>query len=179
GIRRLGRSCLTSTTDELPAGCPHFRTSGVSIPQGNYGSGRPNLPILHLCPRNQVVEAVMKMTGADCEQHSVRHIAVPRTGDDFFATGEFERDVTVWSLKARKCIGVMRTILDFGGTRLAVPCADRPFIITGSWRKGVAAYEGTTGGVLWSRKDLKNVQQVCDLSDNGGLQVGIGLDNGP
>jgi len=106
-------------------------------------------------------------------------IALPRMGKfNLFAAGQNENIVTVWSFREQRKISEFKTILDFGGFRLAMPSYSDLIISTGSWSRGVTSYTAEHGDILWSRSDLKNIQQVCDLSNNGLPLIGIGLDSG-
>lgn len=96
-----------------------------------------------------------------------------------FATGEFKDHVNVWSIQQRRRVQELSTILDFGGLRLAMTSQVCPKIIAGSWKKGVAAYDCQNGQVLWSRADLRTVQEIRDFSDLQSSRIGIGLDRGP
>lgn len=113
------------------------------------------------------------------EHRAIEHLAVPNTGEDLFVTGESDRQVTVWSFQARKRVNDLSTILDFGGNRLALVCDHRPIVVAGSWTTGIAAYEVATRRLLWHRRDLQNVQIVCDLSKSDGGWVGVGLEGRP
>jgi outer membrane protein assembly factor BamB len=109
----------------------------------------------------------------------IEHIGLPRDGENLFATGEATKRVTVWSILTRERISQFSTILDFGGPRLALVCENHPTVVTGSWTRGVSAYDGVSGQELWSRRDLKNVQLVRDLSDNDAALIGVGLEDRP
>src|SRR5205085_7070888 len=78
---------------------------------------------------------------------------------------------------SRKKIGSISTVLDFGGDRLGLLVGERPMIVAGSWQNGVKVYDSESGSVLWSRPDMRQIQQVCDLSCKGAMRVGIGLDS--
>ena len=90
----------------------------------------------------------------------VRHIASGARGD-LFVTGAFECDVTVWSLAARRQLADFRTVLDFGGERLALCEPDgEPVVVAGSWERNVISAYARDGECLWQRKDLTRVQQL-------------------
>src|SRR5689334_3797177 len=106
-------------------------------------------------------------------------IALPRTGKfNFFAAGRRGGIVIVWSFAERKKISEFETTLDFGGPRLAMGPSANPLVATGSWRRGITAYAARHGGLLWSRPDLKCIQQACDLSDDKQPLIGVGLEAG-
>jgi outer membrane protein assembly factor BamB len=113
------------------------------------------------------------------QTHAIDQIAVARGQPDLFATGEFERRVRLWSFRQRSRIAELSTVLDSGGSRLLPVWAGRPIVIAGSYTKGVEAYEAKTGRVLWSRRDLKGVQQICELSKSGSILVGVGCEDRP
>jgi Anaphase-promoting complex subunit 4 WD40 domain len=107
----------------------------------------------------------------------VRQIASGARGE-LFATGEFERQVQVWSLVDRRRLGDLDTVLDFGGERLAL-CAhgSDPIVIAGAWeRDGICGY-GLSGEQLWQRKDLRKVQRLS-WAGNGELVTAC-FDEGP
>jgi hypothetical protein len=62
---------------------------------------------------------------------------------------------------------------------LGIVCSSEPVVVAGSWKKGAAAYDASTGQCLWSRRDLKYIQYVQDLSNEYSLVVGIGLEDAP
>jgi Anaphase-promoting complex subunit 4 WD40 domain len=107
----------------------------------------------------------------------VRQIASGARGD-LFATGEFERQVKVWSLVDRRQLGDFSTVLDFGGRRLALCAHDSdPIVIAGAWeRHGICGY-GLNGEQFWQRKDLKKVQRLS-WAGNGELVTAC-FDEGP
>jgi hypothetical protein len=61
-------------------------------------------------------------------------------------------------------------------SRLAVLSSPAPTVVAGSWHRGVQGYDAMSRRIVWWRKDLKHVQQVCDLSNRESHFVGIGLD---
>ena len=74
--------------------------------------------------------------------------------------GEFERTVHVWDLTTATLLSRFDTILDFGGTRLAVT-ADGKNCIAAAYRvEGIAAYSTSNGAEVWRRKDLKKAQTL-------------------
>ena len=108
----------------------------------------------------------------------IEQIAVTRLGEDLFATGEFDTNVSVWSVAARSCVTRLATILDFGGERLAITSSRSPIVATGSWTRGINAYECSVGKRIWSRFQIRNVQQVCDLSEPSNPRLGVVTEGG-
>jgi hypothetical protein len=89
----------------------------------------------------------------------IRHLATSWSGS-VIAAGEFERTVHLWDVAKRKHVSTFPTILDFGGTRLAVT-PDGKNCIAGAYRvEGIAAYSTVDGTETWRRKDLKKVQTL-------------------
>src|SRR5260370_17518378 len=103
------------------------------------------------------------MTEAFDKDIGIKHIAVPRTGEDLLAIGESKKRVTVWSFQARRKVCRLATVLDFGGPRLGLACKGQPIVVAGSWRKGAVAYKDKSAEILWSRPDLKGIQQLPNL----------------
>lgn len=99
----------------------------------------------------------------------VRHIAVSES-TPVFAVGAFEHDVTVWDYSQRRKVAELKTILDFGGERLAIYNREPPLLIAGAYnRYGVCAYNLSPPGVVaWWRRDLKNPQMIS-VSERLGL----------
>lgn len=89
----------------------------------------------------------------------IRHVATSWSGS-VIAAGEFERTVHVWDLAAARQLATFDTILDFGGTRLAITGDGKNCIAAAYHVEGVAAYSTSDGTETWRRKDLKKVQTV-------------------
>ena len=106
-------------------------------------------------------------------ENAIRHIAVSREGD-LFATGAFERIVTVWSYPERRKIAELETHMDFGGRRLAIVGGTRPRLLAGAYhRYGIACYDPLAGSRLWERRDLKRVQTVSACGETRVCVVGL------
>lgn len=89
---------------------------------------------------------------------AIRHIASPRSDSDVFATARFENEVTVWSIRERRALATIDTVMDFGGERLAVLGEPDVRVVAGVWeRHGICAYD-LAGELVWQRKDLKKPQ---------------------
>jgi hypothetical protein len=123
------------------------------------------------------------MPSSKNESDTAEQLALPRgEGIDLFAASHSESIVAVWSFAKRKKVAEFNTSLDFGGLRLTMgSCAssDIPIISTGSWRNGLTSYTANDGTVLWTRSDLRKIQQVCDLSGGKQSLIGVGLNSGP
>lgn len=103
----------------------------------------------------------------------VRHIATSWEGHRV-AVAECDRRVAVWDVVSAEKVSEFDTVLDFGGTRLAIT-QDGERVIAGAYhRYGIACYDASTGVQLWQRKDLKKVQYV-GLSHSG-VQVYCGFE---
>jgi hypothetical protein len=95
--------------------------------------------------------------------------------DLIVAAEESEHRVHVIGLRPSRRIATFDTIIDFGGSRLALcaPGSD-PVVVAGAWeRHGAAAYDGTTGTKLWQRRDLKRVQRLSPAAAGGIVAVGL------
>jgi len=103
------------------------------------------------------------------ELMDIRHIAVSES-TPVFAVGAFEHDVTVWDYAQRRKAAELKTILDFGGERLAIYNRDPSLLIAGAYnRYGICAYDlRTPGEKAWWRRDLKN-PQIISVSERLGL----------
>src|SRR5215471_4978584 len=109
----------------------------------------------------------------------IRHIAVPQADGDIFATAEFEEKVTLWSIESRKKLAEIRTVLDFGGKRLALVQEHSLCLLSAARYYGpVSAYD-LEGNVLWSRKDLVGVQQLSAIPNAPEPMIGVGADDQP
>ena len=99
----------------------------------------------------------------------IRHIAVSES-TPVFAVGAFEHDVTVWDYSQRRKVAEFKTILDFGGERLAIYNREPPLLIAGAYnRYGICAYNlFPLDAVAWWRRDLKNPQMI-NVSERLGL----------
>ena len=117
------------------------------------------------------------MTGhLGVERMDIRQIAVSES-TPFFAVGAFEHDVTVWDYSQRRKVAELKTILDFGGERLAISNREPPLLIAGAYnRYGICAYNlSPPGKVAWWRRDLKKPQMIS-VSERLGL-ISSSFDN--
>jgi len=104
---------------------------------------------------------------------------VPQAETDVFATAEYERNVTLWSLRDREKINELSTVLDYGARRIAVVQeSEHCRLIAASFEGPVNAYD-PEGNVVWSRGDLTGVQQVMPLVSNSRALIGLGLEGQP
>jgi len=90
---------------------------------------------------------------------SIRQLAASFSGSHI-AAGEFEGTVHVWDLATAKLTTAFPTILDFGGTRLAITGDGRCCLTAAYHVEGLAAYAANDGTELWRRRDLKKAQAV-------------------
>src|SRR5919198_3392303 len=105
---------------------------------------------------------------------AIRHIACPLATSSWFATGEWERTVEVWSTSGRSRVSSFETMLDPGGRRLAAVGESSPVVVSGAYhRYGIGGYDAATGEVLWQRNDLKRVQSLDPLPER---RVAAGFD---
>ena len=108
--------------------------------------------------------------------HDVRHLvaawAVARV-----ALGEFEKTVAVWDVTSPRRISIFDTVLDFGGERLALSGAGDVLIAAAYHRYGVAAYDVSTGDVMWQRRDIKRPQRLT--VSHSARVVYVGTDEKP
>jgi hypothetical protein len=109
----------------------------------------------------------------------IRHIAVPQAETDIFATAELEDRVTLWSLRDRRKLTEIRTVLDFGATRLAmVQHLGSCLLIAASFEGPVNGYD-LEGSVLWSRKDLVGAQHLTPIPNGPEPMIGVGSEGEP
>ena len=95
---------------------------------------------------------------------AIRHIACPLATSSWFATGEWERAVEVWSTSEQSRVSSFETVLDPGGRRLAAVGENGPVVVAGAYNLyGIDGYDAATGEVLWQRNDLKRVQSLDPL----------------
>lgn len=89
----------------------------------------------------------------------IRHLASSWSGS-VIAAAEFERRVYVWDVAAERHLATFPTIMDFGGTRLAVTPDGRSCIAAAYHVEGIAGYTASDGTEIWRRKDLKKIQTL-------------------
>jgi WD40 repeat protein len=113
----------------------------------------------------------------------IRQIAISPNGRRA-ALGAFDTAVEIWDLTRPKRISCFDTVLDFGGSRLALS-RDGSVVVTADYeRRGIAGYDAESGKLIWQRQDLKKVQQLTpSLHTNriyAGFETGSGcaLDGG-
>lgn len=106
----------------------------------------------------------------------VRHLAGSADGSRI-AAGAFEHHAAVWDLRTREQVSAFRTVLDFGGDRLAIDPAGRRVAAAAYNRLGLAAYDADTGEAAWTRADVKQLQRIAFSPD--GRQLFAGADVGP
>ncbi len=92
----------------------------------------------------------------------IRHISTTFNGRRI-ALAEFQSQVQIFDISTLSVISEFQTILDFGGTRMAISENGR-ICICGCWeRHGIIAYNADTGEKIWQRKDLKKLQHLYIL----------------
>jgi hypothetical protein len=89
----------------------------------------------------------------------IRYFASSWSGS-VIAAAEFERTVHVWDFDGPRHLATFPTIMDFGGTRLAVTPDGRNCIAAAYHVEGIAGYVASDGTELWRRKDLKKTQTL-------------------
>ena len=106
---------------------------------------------------------------------AIRHLAACDESS-LIAAAFFESRVQIWNSDKAQLVGEFETVLDFGGRRLVL-AAGGSICVTGSWKRGLAAYSVPDGTCLWNRDDLTHLQ-LLTLSASG-LEVNCGFENRP
>src|SRR5262249_36325207 len=96
----------------------------------------------------------------------IRHFASSWSGS-VIAAAEFERTVHVWDVAAERHLATFPTIMDPGGTRLAVTPDGKTCIAAAYHVEGIAGYAASTGTEVWRRKDRKKTQTLRVSLDGG------------
>jgi hypothetical protein len=68
--------------------------------------------------------------------------------------------VQVWDLDSQEMITEFPTVLDAGGSRLAISRDGSRVAAAAYARKGLAMYDAATGACRWRRADIKKIQEV-------------------
>jgi WD40 repeat protein len=89
----------------------------------------------------------------------IRHFASSWSGS-VVAAAEFEHTVHVWDVGAQIHLATFPTIMDFGGTRIAITPDGKNCIAAAYHVEGIAAYAASDGAEIWRRKDLKKTQTL-------------------
>jgi outer membrane protein assembly factor BamB len=89
----------------------------------------------------------------------IRHLATSWSGS-VIAAAEFERTVYVWDVAGGRHLATFPTIMDYGGTRLALTPDGQHCIAAAYHVEGIAAYDASDGTEVWRRKDLKKTQTL-------------------
>ncbi|MGY1715233.1 hypothetical protein ACI78R_12295 [Geodermatophilus sp. SYSU D01106] len=106
----------------------------------------------------------------------VWRVAAAPWDDDLVATGSWERTVDVWSLSRGGHVTGLDTVLDAGGTRLALVAEPEPVVVTGAWtRHGVCGY-ALDGFRIWQNRARRNVEGLTALT---GGRVAVGYASQP
>jgi outer membrane protein assembly factor BamB len=93
----------------------------------------------------------------------IRHLKSSKD-NSLLAAALFEHTVFMWDIKLETKISDFTTILDSGGNRLLLNETGK-ICIAASFHKGIAAYESSSGKLIWHRKDIRMVQSL-NLSAN-------------
>jgi outer membrane protein assembly factor BamB len=89
----------------------------------------------------------------------IRQFAATWSGP-VLAAGEFEKIVHIWDVESQKHLATFPTIMDFGGSRLAIT-SDGENLVAANYRLGhIAAYSTVDGTELWRRKDRRELGKV-------------------
>jgi hypothetical protein len=107
---------------------------------------------------------------------AIRHLATSRSGS-IFAAAEFESVVSIWELNDQKKISEFPTVLDFGGSRLAIDGTGERCIAGAYHVNGIWCYNTRDGSVVWNRKDLKKVQRIWMLPSQS--EIACAFEEGP
>lgn len=101
----------------------------------------------------------------------VRHLATS-FGGTRAAAAAFERTVSIWDLQTGEHVSTFQTALDFGGRRIAINEEGTRCAAAAYTRNGLACYDVNTGSLVWSRRDLKQIQHLSMSRDAGRLYCG-------
>lgn len=89
----------------------------------------------------------------------IRHISTSFSGH-IIALAEFETQVQIFDIDTFKVISEFKTVLSFGGQRIAINEIGN-ICVCGAWAKyGICGYNTNSGNLIWQRKDLKKVQNL-------------------
>lgn len=102
---------------------------------------------------------------------AVRHLAGGIDGSRI-AAAAFEHHVSVWDVRTREHVSTVRTILDFGGDRLAMHPSGKSVAAAAYNRHGLAAYDAETGAPAWTRPDVRQLQRIGFSPDGRHLFAG-------
>jgi len=89
----------------------------------------------------------------------IRHFA-SSWSSSVIAAAEFEHTVHVWDVVTERHLATFATIMDFGGTRLAMTPDGRNCTAAAYHVEGIAGYVASDGTEVWRRKDLKKTQKL-------------------
>jgi hypothetical protein len=102
---------------------------------------------------------------------AIRQLAATYDGPRI-AAAEFECTVQIWDLRTRKRFSVFETLLDFGGTRLAISPRGDTCAAAAYRPGGLACYATDSGDVVYARNDLKKLQRLVYSPDGKLLYCG-------
>jgi len=108
---------------------------------------------------------------------AIRHLAI--SDESAIVAAAFaDAIVQMWSWRTGEKLGEFKTVLDFGGHRLALT-PDGKTCIAASYqrrrkgRRGLAAYSIPDGAVLWLREDIPHIQSVRISGDGNEIYCGV------
>jgi hypothetical protein len=102
----------------------------------------------------------------------IRHISTSWCST-VFAAAKFKSVVSIWNFATRERLAEFPTILDFGGTRLAIDEFGTKCIAGAYQRKGVCCHRTQDGEALWQRPDLGRVQHISILPCQPAIACGF------
>jgi hypothetical protein len=114
---------------------------------------------------------------------SAIRLLAPSWSGKYFATAQRSEvakrkaDVSIWNLETELKESEFPTIMDFGGSRLAIDLEGRHCIAAAFNLDGIACYSAKTGETVWQRADLRKGQSVQIWPS--GNQVSCAFEEGP
>jgi outer membrane protein assembly factor BamB len=94
----------------------------------------------------------------------IRHLAISRDSS-IVAAAEFEHKVHIWDINTGNKISEFMTVLDFGGTRLALSHDGLLCLAASYGRGGISCHSTKNGEILWHRNDLSKFQKLSMAAD--------------
>jgi hypothetical protein len=108
---------------------------------------------------------------ADANPDPIRHLAASFRSSRI-AIAAFKRTAATLQIDGSEHSGPFDTVLDFGGSRLALSADGQRLFTCAYQRLGMAAYESRTGRIVWTRRDVKRTQSLTVSPSTGALYVG-------
>jgi outer membrane protein assembly factor BamB len=103
---------------------------------------------------------------------SVRHLSASWSGP-IFAAATFKSSVSIWNFETRAMVASFPTILDYGGTRLAIDETGARCVAGAYQRHGVSCYSVTDGRPIWHRSGMGRVQTITMLLLQSAIACGF------